>query len=94
MTLSEIADIAGGKAKGNLKGTAKIVVAEMGAFILSEKGSEISDADADITLSATAEVFQNIMNGSQNPMMAVMGGKLKVDGSMGRAIKVGEVLTS
>ena len=92
MTLEEIVEMLGPKAKGTVQGTAKIELTDLGSIILSETGAEISDADADVTLSATSDVFQNILDGTQNPMMAYMGGKLKIDGSMGRALKISEIL--
>ena len=46
-----------------------------------------------MTLSASEAVFRAIMEGSQNPVMAVMSGKLKVDGSATRALKIGQILT-
>jgi len=92
MTLEEIVEMLGPKAEGTVQGTAKIELTDLGSIILSETGAEISDADADVTLSATSDVFQNILDGTQNPMMAYMGGKLKIDGSMGRALKISEIL--
>ncbi|MEO1562284.1 MAG: SCP2 sterol-binding domain-containing protein [Pseudomonadota bacterium] len=94
MTLEEIVALLGPKVTGKLQGSAKIKLIDLGSIVLTEAGAEISDADTDVTLSATTEVFQNILNGAQNPMMAYMGGKLKIDGSMGRALKVSEILTS
>ena len=93
MILEDIVDLLGPKAEGNVQGTAKIELTDLGSIILSATGAAISDDEADVTLSATSEVFQNILDGTQNPMMAYMGGKLKIDGSMGRALKVSEILT-
>ena len=55
---------------------------------MDSNGARISDAEADVTLSASAEVFQEIMEGSQNPTRAFMTGKLTIDGDMGMAIKL------
>ena len=48
---------------------------------------------ADVVLKAPDKVFRAIMAGTQNPVMAVMSGKLKVEGSPQRALKVGTILT-
>ncbi|SDX38665.1 SCP2 sterol-binding domain-containing protein [Litoreibacter albidus] len=84
------------KAKGAIKGTAKLVITDQGTVLLSETGAAPSDADAeaDVTLKASEAVFRAILDGSQNPITAVMTGKLKVDGNQMRALKVSEVLTT
>ncbi|MFZ1510297.1 MAG: SCP2 sterol-binding domain-containing protein, partial [Tabrizicola sp.] len=48
--------------------------------------------EADVTLTADADVFRAILDGEMNPTMAFMTGKLAVDGSMGLAMKLGSVL--
>lgn len=82
------------KAKGAIKGTAKLVVTDQGSVVLSDAGAVWSDADADVTLKATEATFRAILDGSQNPITAVMSGKLKVDGNQMRALKVSEILTA
>ena len=49
---------------------------------------QASDATADCTISLTAEVLQKTRDGDINPMMAVMGGQIKISGDMGLAMKV------
>ena len=44
--------------------------------------------EADVTISASQEVFQKIVAGEQNPTAAYMSGKLKVKGDMGQAMKL------
>jgi putative sterol carrier protein len=44
--------------------------------------------DADVTISASEETFQKIVDGEQNPTSAYMTGKLKVKGDMGAAMKL------
>jgi putative sterol carrier protein len=46
------------------------------------------EGDADATISATAETFQKIVAGEQNPTSAYMTGTLKVKGDMGAAMKL------
>ena len=41
------------------------------------------DKDADVTLIVSEENFEGLMDGSLNPQMAFMMGKLKIDGDMG-----------
>ena len=47
-----------------------------------------SDGEADCTISLTAEVLEKLRDGKINPMMAVMGGQIKISGDMGLAMKV------
>ena len=47
-----------------------------------------SDGEADCTISLTAEVLEKLRDGEINPMMAVMGGQIKISGDMGLAMKV------
>ncbi|PJB72422.1 MAG: SCP-2 sterol transfer family protein [Alphaproteobacteria bacterium CG_4_9_14_3_um_filter_47_13] len=48
--------------------------------------------EADVTLSCAMSVFQGFMNGSQDPNIAFMMGKLKIRGSMGLAMKLNAIL--
>ena len=50
------------------------------------------DEDADCTLRCSLETFQGILEGTQDPNIAFMMGKLKVDGSMGIAMKLNGIL--
>jgi putative sterol carrier protein len=47
--------------------------------------------DADVTISASKEVFEKIVSGEQNPNAAFMMGKLKIKGDMGAAMKLGSL---
>ena len=73
-------------------GTAKFVIEDEGAIIIDGDGAHAGDEDADVTLTASAEVFKAILDGEQNPTTAFMTGKLKVDGDMGMAMKLATVL--
>ncbi|MCI5060665.1 MAG: SCP2 sterol-binding domain-containing protein [Alphaproteobacteria bacterium] len=50
------------------------------------------NAEADCTLKCSIETFQGFMDGTQDPTMAFMTGKLKVDGSMGLAMKLNSII--
>ncbi len=78
---------------GGFDGIAKFVIEGEGAIMLDADGVRAGDEEADVTLTASAEVFQAILEGEMNPTMAFMTGKLAVDGSMGLAMKLGSVLS-
>lgn len=46
------------------------------------------DKDADCTISISEEDLKGIINGTLNPMMAFMSGKIKVKGDMSIAMKL------
>lgn len=50
-----------------------------------------SEADADCVVQASAETFEKIVRGKQNPATAVMLGKLKIEGDMSLALKLKEL---
>lgn len=50
------------------------------------------DAEADTTLVTSLDTFKGILEGSQDPNIAFMMGKLKVKGSMGTAMKLNAIL--
>ena len=82
----------GAKLSGGFDGVAKFVINGEGAIMLDAAGVRAGDEEADVTLTADADVFRAILDGDINPTMAFMTGKLAVDGSMGLAMKLGSVL--
>lgn len=73
-------------------GTAKFVIEDEGAIIIDQTGARAADDDADVTLTASADVFKAILDNELNPTSAFMTGKLSVDGDMGVAMKLTSVL--
>jgi len=50
------------------------------------------DAEADTTIITSKETLGKLRSGDLNPMMAVMGGKVKIKGDMGLAMKLQSLL--
>lgn len=73
-------------------GTAKFVVTGHGTILLDAAGPRAADGPADVTLTASAEVFEGMLAGEVNPTMAYMTGKLAVEGDMGLALQLGSRL--
>ncbi len=74
-------------------GTAKFAIEDEGSIIIDANGARAGDDDADVTLTATTDVFKAILDGEMNPTTAFMTGKLTVDGDMGQAMKLSGVLS-
>ena len=80
------------KAKG-FDGTAKFVIEGEGAVYIDANGARAGDDEAEVTLTASRETFEGLLDGSVNPTMAYMTGKLAVDGNIGLAMKLGSALS-
>lgn len=50
------------------------------------------DKDADCVITTSIETLMKLRSGDLNPMMAVMGGKVKIKGDMGLAMKLQSLL--
>ena len=50
------------------------------------------DGDSDVTIKVTLDDYKAIASGDQNAQMAFMMGKLKVEGDMGLAMRLGQIL--
>lgn len=80
------------KIEGGFDGLAKFVIGDEGSIMIDNDGARAGDDDADVTLTAEADVFQSILEGETNATAAFMTGKLKVDGDMGLAMKLASTL--
>jgi len=80
------------KMDGGFDGTAKFVIEGEGAIMIDGDGVREGDDDADVTMTADADTFKDILSGDLNATSAFMTGKLTVDGDMGKAMQLGSVL--
>ena len=82
------------KLDGNgFDGVAKFEIEDEGAILIDETGARAGDDAADVTLSASADTFQDILTGNLDATSAFRTGRLKLDGDMGLAMRLGSVLS-
>jgi len=94
LTPKAMLEVISARAKDRIKGSVRLEMPEFATFYVDGTGAIESDQDADITLTAKAQVFYDIAMGEQNPATAFMTRKLKVDGNPMRALKIGELLST
>ena len=77
-------------------GTLKFVIDDLTVYVNGTGNSNVvsqEDAEADCTIATSAAVLMELQSGDLNPMMAVMGGKVKISGDMGLAMKVQSLMS-
>jgi len=80
---------------GPIGGTLKFTVDDTIVYIDGtgeENAVSADDKEADCSISVSQEVLEKLRDGELNPMMAVMGGQIKISGDMGLAMKVQSLL--
>jgi putative sterol carrier protein len=66
-------------------------IKDIGNIVISGCDARISDDHADCAIFSSQETLTQIMEGTLNPMKAVMFGKLKVKGDAATAMKFGSL---
>ena len=75
-----------------LDGSLKMNFGDDGVVRIEGTSVSTKDSEADATINIDLEDAVAMMNGELNPTMAFMQGKLTVDGNMGMALKLGNLL--
>ena len=69
---------------------------DVGTWLVDVKDGAVTvtegEADADVRIGMTESVFQKLLAREQNPLRAVMTGKIKVKGNMAAASKLQKLL--
>ncbi len=76
-----------------LDGSVKFVLNGEGAIIADGTGVRADDGEADVTLTADADVFEEMIAGDLDPTAAFMTGRLTIEGDMGLAMRLGSLLS-
>ena len=69
-------------------GSAKFSIQNEGSLIIDHAGVRVGDEETEVTLLASADVFEDILSGDLDPTNAFMSGKLRVEGDMGTAMRL------
>lgn len=95
--MSEVIDRAieelSARVTGGFDSSAKFVIDDEGSIVVDGAGVRAGNDETDVTLSADLDTFRQIMSGDLNPASAVMQGRLRIDGDMSIAMKLGSVLS-
>ncbi len=76
--------------------TIKFLLDDQSVFIDGTGDANVvsgDNKDADCTISMSMEDLMKLQKGELNPMMAVMSGKIKIQGDMGLAMKLQSLLS-
>ncbi len=76
-----------------VEGSIKFEIENVGTIVIKEGEVKESEEDTDCTLSGELETFMDIFNGNLSSTSAFMSGKLKIEGSMGTAMKYNSILS-
>lgn len=73
-------------------GSVKFVIRDEGAVRIDAGGVTADDSPADCVITADDAVFRALLGGKLNPATAFMTGKLRVEGDMALAMRLGALL--
>jgi putative sterol carrier protein len=74
-------------------GSVRFVIGDEGAVRVDETGARTDEVGAaDCTITASRETFEGLLAGAVNPTTAFMTGRLKVEGDMALAMKLGSLI--
>ena len=73
-------------------GSVKFELTGEGVIRIVDGTVTTEDGDADCTIAADPETFKDMFDGELDPTAAYMTGKIRIDGDMGVAMKLGQLL--
>ena len=76
-----------------IEGSIKFDIEDVGSIVIADGQVKESAEETDCTLKGDLDTFMEIFNGEISSTSAFMSGRLKVDGSMGTAMKYNAILS-
>ncbi len=93
MSIDAIKDMISDKvAKANFEHVIKFNCGDEGILVINKDQVTTENIDAECTIDISRENLLELVKGELNPTMGFMQGKLKIDGNMGVAMKLGQLL--
>jgi len=83
-------------ADADFEGSVKFDIEDEGVILVA--GGEVNientpgNSDADVTIGAALDTFRDIFDGALSPTAAYMTGRMRIDGDMGLAMKLSQIL--
>ena len=74
------------------RGSVRFDMSDDGSLRLQNETVTAEDGEADCTIIASMETFQEMFEGDLDPTAAFMTGKIRIDGDMGVAMRLAQVL--
>lgn len=76
-------------------GVARFEIEDIGVIRVAgaEVSTEAEATEADVTISASLETFRDLFEGGLSPANAFMSGRIRVEGDMGAALKLGQIIS-
>ncbi len=90
--IDEAVKMLNSKLDGGFDGTAKFVIEDEGSILLDDEGARAGDDEAEVTMTADANTFRDILGGDLDPTVAFASGRLKIDGDIGIAMRLAPAL--
>ena len=74
-------------------GAVKLDFEDEGALLIDGAGPRIDDGtEPDVTIAGSIDTFKSMFEGDLSPTSAFMGGKIRIEGDMGVAMRVASLL--
>ena len=83
-------------ADADFAGSVKFDIEDEGVILVAGgevgTGNNPGEIDADVTIGASLDTFREIFDGALSPTAAYMTGRMRIDGDMGLAMKLSQIL--
>ena len=77
---------------GDFDASLQFAIENEGSIRIDEHGVSNNDNEADCTLRCSSQTLTDLIHGNINPTMAVMSGKIKIEGDISVAMSLGKLL--
>lgn len=73
-------------------GSVRFDMSDDGVLRIEDETVTTQDGDADCTIAASMETFREMFEGGLDPTAAFMTGKIRIEGDMGVAMRLAQIL--